>query len=52
MRKILVIDDEKEIVDLICKELQEDYEVLTACNGQDGLHALEKMRFHWSYWIL
>ena len=42
MRKILVIDDEKEIVDLICKELQEDYEVLTACNGQDGLHALEK----------
>ena len=42
MRKILVIDGEKEIVDLICKELQEDYEVLTACNGQDGLHALEK----------
>ena len=42
MKKILVIDDEKEIVDLICKELQEDYEVLTACNGQDGLHALEK----------
>ena len=42
MKKILVIDNEKEIVDLICKELQEDYEVLTACNGQDGLHALEK----------
>ena len=42
MRKILVIDDEKEIVNLIQKELQEDYEVLTAYNGQDGLHILEK----------
>ena len=42
MRKILVIDDEKEIVNLIQKELQEDYEVLTAYNGHDGLHILEK----------
>ena len=42
MRKILVIDDEKEIVNLIQKELQEDYEVNTAYNGRDGLHVLAK----------
>lgn len=42
MRKILVIDDEKEIVELIKKGFEEEsYEVLTAYNGHDGLRLLE-----------
>lgn len=41
MRKILVIDDEKEIVKLIKKEFEEEYEVMTAYNGKDGLKILE-----------
>lgn len=42
MRKILVVDDEKEIVALIQKGLEEEYEILTAYNGSDGLNLLEK----------
>ncbi|RDU25203.1 response regulator transcription factor [Anaerosacchariphilus polymeriproducens] len=42
MRKILVIDDEKEIVELIKKGFEEEkYDVLTAFNGRDGLKILE-----------
>lgn len=41
MRKILVIDDEIEIVELIKKGFEEEYEVLTAYNGRDGLQKLE-----------
>jgi DNA-binding response OmpR family regulator len=42
MNKILVIDDEKEILELIKKGLEEEhYEVLTACCGADGLKILE-----------
>lgn len=42
MSKILVIDDEKEIVELIKKGLKEEqYEVLTAFCGADGLRILE-----------
>lgn len=43
MDKILVIDDEKEIVELIKKGLEEEnYDVLTAFNGADGLKIIEK----------
>jgi len=42
MRKILVIDDEIEIVELIRKGFQKEYEVLSAYNGCDGLRLLEK----------
>jgi DNA-binding response OmpR family regulator len=42
MRKILIIDDQKEIVELIKKGFEEEsYEVLTAYNGRDGLRLLE-----------
>lgn len=42
MSRILVIDDEKEIVELIKKGLEEEhYEVLTAFCGADGLKIVE-----------
>ncbi|BCN28903.1 response regulator transcription factor [Anaeromicropila herbilytica] len=43
MSKILVIDDEKEIVELIRKGLEEaKYEVITAYDGAEGLKVLEE----------
>ncbi|MCG6916398.1 MAG: response regulator, partial [Deltaproteobacteria bacterium] len=36
--KILVVDDEKEIRDLLCIYLKEDgYEVISAANGQEAI---------------
>ena len=38
MKKILVVDDEKEIRDLVKERLtQNNYEVLTAANGREAL---------------
>jgi len=43
MDRILVVDDEKEIVELICKGLIEvGYKVCTAYNGYDGLALLKE----------
>ena len=41
--KILVIEDEEDIVHLLRLRLeQEGYEVLSACNGVEGLHTLQQ----------
>ena len=41
--KILVIEDEEEIIRLLTFRFeQEGYEVLSACNGVEGLHALQQ----------
>jgi len=38
MKKILVIDDDPEIVDLVKSRLEaSNYSVVTACDGEDGL---------------
>ena len=43
MTKILVIDDEKAIVDILKFNLQrEGYDVITAFNGEEGLQIFEK----------
>ncbi len=45
MKKILVIDDEPEILKTITIYLElEEYEVLTAENGQDGLEVFEQQK--------
>ena len=42
-RKILVVDDEKQLVDLIKVRLEtNDFEVLTAYDGQEGLARAKK----------
>ena len=41
MKKILVIDDEADIVELVKNRLESDhYLVITACDGDDGLKKL------------
>jgi two-component system response regulator VicR len=43
MSKILVVDDEKAIVDILKFNLQrEGYSVITACDGEEGLQIFEK----------
>jgi len=38
MKKILIVDDDKEVLDIIKKKLtQENYEVMTASSGQEAL---------------
>lgn len=45
MRKILIVEDEKIILDLLKKKLsQEGYEVSTAENGKDGLEMMRKSK--------
>ena len=42
-KKILVVDDEQHVRQLIGKVLEkEGYEVLTACNGEEGLEIFQK----------
>lgn len=45
-KKILIIDDEEELCNLIKKglELGGDYEVYAALNGKDGIHLAKKIR--------
>ena len=38
---ILIIDDNTDILEILQSTLQEDYQVLKACNAQDGLQMLE-----------
>ncbi len=43
MSKILVVDDEKAIVDILKFNLQrEGYNVVTAYNGEEGLQVFER----------
>jgi len=41
-RKILIIDDERRLVNSLKKILQVDFDVITASNGKKGLHLFEK----------
>ena len=40
--KILVIDDNREVVDFLCSSLSEKYNCLTAFNGKEGLEVMEE----------
>jgi PAS domain S-box-containing protein len=40
-KRVLVIDDEKDIRELLQESLRRDYEVFTASNGQEGLSLME-----------
>jgi len=42
MKKIALIDDEKVILDLYSRVLSQEFEVLTAINGEEGLELIEK----------
>ena len=45
MKKILVVDDEKDVVDALYPSLvREGYEVFTACTGEEGLHLVKARR--------
>ena len=46
MANILVIDDDRDICGLICQTLRnKGHEVMEACDGQDGLEMMKKLRF-------
>ena len=40
-QKILVVDDEPHNVELICSYLEEEYDIITACNGVEALDKVE-----------
>ncbi len=42
MAKIVIIDDQEDILNLASYCLKDDYEVLTASNGGDGLDLIRK----------
>lgn len=44
--KLLIVDDEPEILDLFSAIFREDYTVATAASGEEGLQLLEKETFH------
>ncbi len=44
-KSILVIDDDAEIVSMIKEVLEEEYNVITAYNGQEGLHKYSMQKF-------
>jgi len=39
--KLLVMDDNEKIVDILTRFLSQKYDVITACKGLDGLKAFE-----------
>ena len=41
MKKIALIDDEQMILDLYCKALKNEFDVLTANNGKEGLKLIK-----------
>lgn len=46
MKKILVVDDEKSVVDVLTKKLQlEGYEVGVAYDGQEALNKIAKEKY-------
>lgn len=45
MAKVLVIEDEAELLDLLCEEIEDlGHEVYRAANGDEGLKAARKVR--------
>lgn len=42
MEKVLVVDDEVEILNILTKYLKDDYEILTASSGQEGIDVFER----------
>lgn len=44
MERILVVDDEIEILKKLKKYLEDDYEILTASDGQEGLETFKRER--------
>lgn len=44
-KKILIIDDEKNIRFTLKKSLENDYDIVTAVNGEDGLEKFSKQDF-------
>lgn len=45
-RVILVVDDNEEILEFICDDLSEKYEVITSLNGHDALKLLQEEVIH------
>ena len=53
MKKILVVDDEKEIADLIEVYLQnENMDVYKFYSGEEALSCIKSTDLIWQYWIL
>ena len=44
MEKLLVVDDEVEILNILTKYLKDDYAIFTASNGQEGINIFERER--------
>jgi DNA-binding NtrC family response regulator len=42
--KLLVVDDEVEILNILTKYLKDDYDILTASSGQEGIDVFERER--------
>ncbi|MDD3149659.1 MAG: response regulator [Candidatus Gastranaerophilales bacterium] len=40
--KILIVDDEKDNLQLLTRTLRSEYDIITASNGQEALHQVEK----------
>lgn len=45
MARILVIDDDQDILDFVSSCLEDDHNVTTAANGEEGMVACEKNAF-------
>lgn len=44
-KKILIIDDDKDVLNLLLYCMQEEYLITTAINGQSGLKKMENEHF-------
>src|SRR5206468_1607950 len=40
--KVLVVDDEPENVDVVVRALRREYEIVTACDGTEGIRRLDE----------
>ena len=45
MAKILIIDDDQDILDFVSACLADSHEVITSLNGELGLYTMEKQKF-------
>lgn len=41
-QRLLIVDDEQGIVDIIKSYFSEEYEILTACNGQEAIRKVQE----------
>jgi len=46
MKRLLLVDDDTDILESLAVILADSFEVVSACNGVEALHALERQRFH------